>query len=455
MVRTLLILLCAFAASSSASAMEARRPNVLFLLTDDHRPDAIGVLNPAVKTPAIDKLAAQGTLFTRAHIMGAMQGAVCVPSRAAILTGRTLFRCPEQPANVPTWPQTFAKDAGYRTHQVGKWHNGPAALAHSFQSSRDSFMGGMSDQKKIQLTEIANGKVNPKRTVERWSAEIFGDAAVDFLVKQSERTEQRDQPWLLWVAFTTPHDPRTSPEPYASMYDPAKVELPKNFMPTPPTETGVLGIRDEKLTPHPRTEAAVRKEIADYYGTLSHTDSQIGRILEALDKTGQRDNTIIVLAGDNGLALGSHGLLGKQNVYEHSVGVPLVMAGPQIGKGKRSDALVYLLDLFPTLGAFCGVKMPEGVEGKSFDRVVRATPEPGPRTDLFFAYAKLHRGVRDDRWKLIEWTVPGREKVTQLFDLQADPGEARDVAGANAEVLGRMKARLAEYQKELGDPLVK
>jgi arylsulfatase A-like enzyme len=249
----------------------------------------------------------------------------------------------------------------------------------------------------------------------------------------------------------TPHDPRQAPPQYTAMYDPEKIPLPRNFMAEPPLPTGVLDIRDEKLLPLPRTEAAVRKELAAYYASITHLDAQIGRILDALEQSGQADNTIVIFAGDNGLALGSHGLLGKQNVYDHSSGVPLIMAGPGIPENQRSPALVYLLDLFPTSCDLAGIEKPATVEGQSFAQVFNG--QPAPRKTLFAAYMKLHRMVRDDRWKLIEWRVAG-QRTLQLFDLQSDPDELHDLATdpAHTEQLTRLEAQLKQDQRALGDP---
>ena len=162
----------------------------------------------------------------------------------------------------------------------------------------------------------------------------------------------------------------------------------------------------------------------------------------------------MIYAGDNGLALGSHGLLGKKYVYEHSDGVPLIMAGPGIPRGLKSDALVYLLDLFATTCEMTGIPAPATVEGKSFAPVFKA--QPAPRQTLFSAYTKLHRMVRDDRWKLIEWHVKGNQRV-QLFDLKTDPDELTDLAEdkAHAQIRQRLEMLMSQYEKELGDPLLK
>jgi len=441
------------AAHGVVRAADAKKPNILFILSDDQRPDTIAALgNPHIRTPNPDRLVARGTAFTRAHIMGGTGGAVCVSSRAGIMTGRTLWHVPNQPKGEHAfWPATFAKE-GYQTFQTGKWHNGPASLNLAFQDSKNTFLGGMTNHFKVKLHDYnPAGKYPPAkaRVGDKYDGEIFADTAVDFIRQQSPA-----KPWFCWVSFTNPHDPRTPPGEYATMYDPARVPLPANFMSTPPVEPGVLDIRDEKLLPYPRDESAVRKEIALYYGTITHLDAQVGRILDTLRQTGQEENTIVIFASDNGLALGSHGLLGKQNVYEHSDGVPLIMAGPGIPRDVRSDALVYLFDLFPTTCEMIGVPIPGSVEGESFARVFKGGA--APRKSVFSAYTRLHRMVRDDRWKLIEWNVKGKRTV-QLFDLKTDPAELTDLADnpAHAQERKRMESLLMQYKQDLDDPTAK
>ena len=143
---------------------------------------------------------------------------------------------------------------------------------------------------------------------------------------------------MCYVALTSPHDPRTPPPPYDRLYDPTKIPLPKNFYPIHPFDNGDLNVRDEQLLPTPRTPEAIKKEIALYYGMISEMDAQVGRILVTLEKEGLMENTLIVFAGDNGLAVGQHGLLGKQNLYEHSIRVPMIFSGPGIPKNKKEDS---------------------------------------------------------------------------------------------------------------------
>ncbi|CAG7613919.1 Ulvan-active sulfatase [Paenibacillus allorhizosphaerae] len=271
-----------------------RRPNIVFLVADDHRYDGIRAFgNRAIQTPVLDRLAESGVSFTRVHIMGGLVGAVCVPSRAALHTGVNVFRASvsqtvDDPNGIRTinpeiavLPQVL-QEAGYHTYATGKWHNDICTFAKSFSSGARLFFGGMSDHRNVPLHHFDPSGQYPKEEQyigDGFSTELFADAAVDFL--QSYRNEA--QPYFLYVAFTSPHDPRTPPKEYADLYDPEAIDLPDNYLSEHPFDNGELQNRDERLAQWPRTPEVVRRHIADYYGMISHMDAQIGRIIEALN----------------------------------------------------------------------------------------------------------------------------------------------------------------------------
>jgi len=237
------------------------------------------------------------------------------------------------------------------------------------------------------------------------------------------------------------------------MYPSEKIQLPPNFMPEHPFDNGEMKIRDEKLAPWPRTPEVIRQHIAAYYAMITHLDDQIGRVLHALDESGKADNTIIIFASDNGLAVGQHGLLGKQNLYDHSIRVPLVFTGPDIPKGEKRDAFCYLLDIYPTLCDLVGFPMPETVEAKSLVPALR-NPEENIRDSLYFAYKHFQRAVRWDNWKLIKYNVKGRQ-TTQLFHLQNDPWELKNLVDepAYADRLNSLTRLLQQWMRKVDDPL--
>lgn len=438
---------CLFALCLGSSVHAASRPNILFLFSDDQRADTIHALgNPNIQTPTLDHLVATGTTFTRTYCMGANQGAVCVPSRAMLMSGRTLFRVKENLAGQKTWPEQFA-EAGYHTFLTGKWHNGGESALRSFQQGKAIFLGGMHDPYTIPLQDIADShKFENKRVQKEHAVEIFADAAIGFLKEQAAS----ESPFLCYVAFNCPHDPRIAPPEYHKRLQDRQPPVPQNFLPQHPFNNGALTIRDEQLAPWPRTEAVVRQHLADYYAYVEYMDDQLARILETLKATGKADNTIIVFSSDHGLAIGSHGLFGKQNLYDHSMRAPLLISGPGLQSAKQSDALCYLLDIFPTLGELAGVSAPEGSEGRSLAAILKGAPLSNSRDCVLTAYTQVQRAIREERWKLI--TYPQINK-TQLFDLKNDPAELHDLSQdpAHAQESARLLARLKAEQIAAGD----
>jgi arylsulfatase A-like enzyme len=441
------LLLTGGALRASEFPTRAGRPNVLILLADDQRADTIAALgNSHIRTPNLDRLAGQGTAFTRAYCMGSTQGAVCIPSRAMLLTGRSLFHVKEDLEGQATWPEAFARE-GYTTYFTGKWHNQEAAALRAFQQGKAVFLGGMGDPYHLPLQDISgeHAFVNTRSSGEH-SVKLFADAASEFLSLQTG-----ERPFLCYVAFNLPHDPRVAPPEFHSRYNREKPPLPPNFLPQHPFNNGEMTVRDEALAPWPRPPELVRQHLADYYAAIEFLDAQVGRILDALKASGQSENTLIVFAADHGLAIGSHGLFGKQNLYEHSMRAPLIIAGPGVPRGRQVDAFTYLLDIFPTLGDLAHVPPPGGSEGLSLAPVLdgrRATL----RDSIFTAYGLVQRAVRDDRWKLLVY--PKINKV-QLFDLRGDPAELRDLANDPAEAgeVRRLTGLLREWQERLDDSL--
>jgi arylsulfatase A-like enzyme len=254
----------------------------------------------------------------------------------------------------------------------------------------------------------------------------------------------------MYQAFGNPHDPRVAAKKYLDQYDPAKFPLPKNFLPIHSFDNGELVVRDEQLLPWPRTEADVRRTLHEYYATVTALDAHIGRLIAYLKEAGQLDNTLVIFSADQGIAVGSHGLLGKQNLYDHSMKAPLVFAGPGVPRG-TSDALVHLFDVYPTACDLVGAPVPEKIDGRSVRPVLAGTAKAA-RPELMLAYRDRQRAVRDERWKLIRYPTVN---VTQLFDLKTDPDETRDLAddpGHRARVADLM-GRLAKLQKQFGDDL--
>lgn len=409
---------------------EKKRPSILFLFTDDQRFDTVHALNnPAIQTPNMDRLVRNGMAFTRAHIMGGTSAAVCMPSRAMLLTGISLSHLKDQGLSIPDehimLPEHL-KNQGYKTCGIGKWHNGREAYARSFTHGGKIFFGGMSDHLKVPVYDFdPTGTYASENQYisKKFSSELFSDEAIQFLENQTDK-----QPFFLYISYTAPHDPRMAPKEFAEMYPPNQIELPANFLPEHPFDNGELQIRDENLAPFPRTPEIVKQHIAAYYAMITHLDYHIGRVLDALEQQGLADDTIIVFAGDNGLAVGQHGLLGKQNLYDHSVRVPLIFCGKGIPRGARSDSLCYLNDIYPTLCNLLNLPVPKSVEAKSLAPIFK-DKNAKIRDAVFLAYKTFQRAIRtDDNWKLIEYHVNGEHGI-QLFDLNEDPFEMNNLVG--------------------------
>jgi arylsulfatase A-like enzyme len=452
----ILVLLLATALGLSAKSA----PNVLFLFTDDQRQDTIHAWgNRDIQTPNIDRLARSGTSFRNAYIMGASSPGVCLPSRASLLTGRTIWNIEcqgiwgyEISPKFKTLPEVF-RQSGYETFATGKNDPGKAGQFARAYSSADKilFQGMTGSQYRLPLFSFdPDGQYVEQKPViskGKHSAEVYADACIEFL----ERQKNSDKPFYAYVAFQTPHDPLNVPEDYLAEYDPEQMKLWPPFYPEHPFDNGMLRIRDEKLEPFPRTKAKLRRRLAAYYALMTYTDAQIGRILHTLDELGLTENTIIVFASDNGLALGSHGLVGKQNIYEHSVKAPLILSGPGIEGGANREQLCYLYDVHPTLLDLAGLETPETVQYKSLLPVLEDA-DAAHRDHLYFAFMQWQRSVRDERFKLIEYVVDGT-RHTQLFDLKKDRFETCNLADADEhqDTIKRLRALLESERIQLND----
>ncbi len=415
----------AFSAASSPASTPSGRPNILLLLTDDQRTDTIAALgNPVIHTPHLDTLARSGMAFTNAYILGSNCPAVCLPSRNMLLSGRAYFRWegPQAPADGPNFPDAL-RDAGYFTYHHGKRSNSALAIQERFEIN--SYL----------QEEAARREGQPGREIV--------DRALAFL-----RDRPDDRPFFMYLAFASPHDPRVADPADLALYDRARIPLPPDYLPLHPFDNGETVVRDELLAPWPRTPDEIRRHLHEYYAVITGLDRQIGRLLTGLRDLNLADDTLVIFSSDNGLALGSHGLMGKQSLYEHSAKVPLILAGPGIAPG-RCDALVYLLDLLPTVCDLVGAPIPPGLDGVSL-RPLLERRSRAVREDLFTAYRDCQRAVRDDRWKLIRYPLIDR---TQLFDLASDPAETRDLSADpdQGPRIARMMSLLAERQRQFGD----
>ncbi len=438
--------------NESRKAETPKKLNVLFLFTDDQRAGTINALgNNEIRTPHIDKLVAEGFTFTNATIMGAMNGAVCAPSRSMLMTGRPLFKVDPTgstiSANHIMLPEQLRK-YGYHTFHTGKWHNGIESFVRSFDDGQNIFFGGMSDHYKVPLHNFEkNGEYKKENTIfkDRHSSELYADAAIDFI-----NYYKGEEPFFAFVSFQAPHDPRQTPPEYLDSYLLQDISTPPNFLPRHPFDNGELEIRDEWLARMPRTKVGIQKHLKSYYSMITHMDVEIGRILEALENNGKAENTLIVFASDNGLAVGQHGLMGKQNLYEHSIKVPLIFSGPQLKQGVN-DSPVYLNDIYPTLCDLLNIEIPDTALAKSLVPILK-NESHSVRTTTVHAYKNFQRAIRLDSMKLIAYNVKG-EMATQLFNLDNDPYETNDLADEPEyeSIANYLIGQMQKFLEEMGD----
>ncbi|REE00216.1 sulfatase-like hydrolase/transferase [Marinoscillum furvescens] len=462
-----------FINTSHTGAQALKKPNILVIYTDDHRYSGVHTLGgEAVQTPNLDQLAQEGVAFTNAYLQGAFTGATCIPSRAMLLTGRNLFELgPRQGRVIPSDHHTMGeifKDAGYYTYHIGKWHNDMKSLARSFDDGAkvsgmpayltDQFRMPFSDWnasgnyrkedcylleyddngtviRRALTAEDKRGPIGTEATGPHVS-EVLADEAVSFFTNYT-----KEDPFFTYLAFPTPHDPRQAPQRYKDLYPEEEIDLPPSYGSQHPFDNGHIYLRDERLAPWPRTVDIARQHLSDYYAIITHLDAQIGRVVAALKASGLYENTLIVMAGDSGLGVGNHGLLGKQNIYdEDGIHIPLIFSGGLIEESSsRIDALVYNFDILPTLCELAGLEIPESVTGKSLASVISGESS-SVRDYTYHAYRQHQRAVRHGAYKLIEYVrapvaksydreahIAG-SRVTQLFKLTEDPWETFNLA---------------------------
>jgi arylsulfatase A-like enzyme len=465
----------ALAASQTSKAIASAsnsRPNFLFFIADDLMFRTIhSINNPEIHTPNIDRLVKSGVHFTHCFHAGSWTGAVCVASRTMLNTGLSPFKAQKalqgDNPDIPLWGQTF-RNAGYRTFQTGKWHLDPVSLQRSFSDLRTTASGYLPSTPDMYDRPAPGNYWSPSNRALKghwlnthvWtnspegetkhSSEVYADSAIEFL---SQQRGKLDKPFLMYVGFNAPHDPRQAPEEYQAMYPVDKIAVPPNFLPQHPFDQGDFHTRDEQLAPFPRTEFDVQTHRKEYYAIITHMDAQIGRVLEALERTGNADNTYVIVTADHGLAVGEHGLMGKQNQYECSMRMPLIMRGPGIASGKRVDEMVYQHSMYATTCDMAGIPIPPHVEFPSLKSMAIGKEDAQPIYEAMFGWLNvIQRSVRTKQHKLIFY-IPIRRY--QLFDLQSDPWEKHDLIDdpSYASVKTEMIAHLKNLQAQLGDPI--
>ena len=433
---------------SSKKASVEDLPNILFLFADDYTYDAIHALgNDVIQTPNLDRLVRHGTHFTQAFNMGGWNGAVCVASRAMIITGKTIWNAKalsdqwHNQKNMEATEHSWGKlmeQKGYQTYMTGKWHVpiDPKKIFQTVRNVRPGMPGdffkkeGRKGYDRPKLDELDTWKAADSLNGGFWKggkhwSEVIKDDALDFLNQSS----QKEGPFFMYLAFNAPHDPRQSPQSFLDRYPLKEIPLPDNWLPEYPYKDAIGNpktLRDEALAPFPRTPFAIKTHIREYYAIISHLDAQIGEILNALEASGKFKNTYIFFTGDHGLSVGKHGLLGKQNMFDHSIRVPLIVKGPDIPKNQSIDHEVYLQDIMATCLELGSASPSQSVAFKSFLSLAKGKEtSPNYPNGIYGAYMDSQRMIRKDGYKLIVY--PKIQKIL-LFDLKNDPLEQHDIS---------------------------
>lgn len=452
-------------------AAESAKPNILLICVDDLKP-AIGCYGDAMaKTPSIDALAQRAVVFERAYC----NQAVCAPSRNALMTSlrpqtlgiydlATNFR--KSRPDAVTMAQHF-RQSGYKAQALGKiMHvghgNGEDAASWDvphFQGKTVGYAlkenqaltreGALFDNKRPD--QLPRGAATEMADV---SDETYSDGQIAVeAIRRLQAAKSDKQPFFLAVGFLKPHLPFVAPKRYWDLHDPAKLPQPERLTPpdgapayAPQFGGELRNYADMPSGSTPLSPELTRHLIHGYYAATSYMDAQLGKVLAELKKLDLEKNTIVVLWGDHGWHLGDHGMWCKHTNYEQATRIPLLVAAPG-AKAVRSQALVETVDVYPTLAELAGLPAREGLDGKSFAAVIREASGKHREfvTHVYPRQGMLGRAVRDERYRLVEWKNPGAEASTaeyELYDYQADPGETKNLAASQAELVKTLAARI-------------
>ena len=444
------------------------KPNILFIFADDQCYETIRELGLTdIDTPNLDRLMKSGASFTRAYNMGSWSGAVCVASRHMLNTGRFLWdaeiasKKAETERSEGRWWSEYMKKAGYKTYMTGKWHV-KAKAENCFDVVRN-LRGGMPNQTPEGYNRPLFGKPDPWSPYDpkfegfwkggkHWS-EVVADDALFFFKEASKHRNKK--PFFAYVAFNAPHDPRQAPKSYIDRYPLKRINIPKSFLAEYPYKNEIKcphNLRDERLAPMPRTKYSIKVNRQEYYAIITHMDEQIGRILDGLKSSGMEKNTYIFFTADHGLGVGHHGLLGKQNLYEHSTRVPFIVSGPGVPQNKKIQSPIYLQDVMPSTLAIAGVQKPDHVDFKNIMPLVSDKNALPPYDEIYGAYLDAQRSITVGNEKLLVYpNVP----TVRVYDISKDPFEMNDIAKTKQgkAIASKLFPRLLNLQNKMADNL--
>lgn len=442
-MKRLLLLLSSFAIlASSLSA----KPNILFIISDDLTPTALGCYgNQICKTPNIDRLAAQGMRFTRAHC----QAPYCGPSRASFMSGYYPHATGVQGYNSPraaigdraTWPQHF-KNAGYYSARVSKiFHMGvPGGIEQGADGADDPaswterFNSQGPEWRAPGIGETLERNPDGKKPVMGGNTFVIVAAEGDDMVHSDGKTAAKaceliarhaKEPFFLAVGFVRPHVPFVAPKKYFEMYPWEQMTLPEK-VPGDWDDIPQPGINYKTSVNMQMDITRQKKALAGYYAAVSFMDAQVGKVLDALEISGQADNTIVIFTSDHGYHLGEHDFWAKVSLHDESARVPLIVSVPGKQPGV-SDSLVELLDLYPTTAKLCGLELPARLQGRDISPIL---DDPRAKVhDTVFSVAGASNALmlRDERWVFIQYGEDAKGGI-ELYDMQSDPRQITNLA---------------------------
>ncbi len=452
----------------SAPDTPSRQPNVLVILTDDQRWDALGVVQremgdaalfPWFETPHLDRLAAEGVRFSQAFVTTSL----CSPSRASLLSGRyarahgVYDNFTEYPDDLPGYPRRL-QDAGYETAYIGKWHMG-----EDNDAARPGFDYWMSHRGQGNYFDNEFNVDGTRTQVPGYYTTVVTDHAVAWIERPHER------PWLLVVGQKAPHGGPIQPDPrFAAAFDDRDIRKPVNYANYRSSDGKPAWLEESLDTWHGHNGPLYDlKEhgafVRAYLATLLSVDESVGRLLDSLEATGQLDDTVVVFTSDNGFVLGEHGRVDKRTMYEESIRVPLLVRYPRLATpGRVVSQMVLSHDLAPSLIELARATPLEDITGRSFVPLLSGTDVPWRSAFLYeynyekqFPYTPNVRGVRTDDWKFIRYPTGDGEPdrfTAELYDLRADPHELRNLADDPAHAARRreMEQRFDEVSAEAG-----
>ncbi|MDD4871362.1 MAG: sulfatase [Kiritimatiellae bacterium] len=445
-----------------------QRPNVVFILTDDHRWDHLSCAgHPFLKTPNIDRIAAEGVMFRNMFVTTSL----CSPSRASFLSGLyahshgVVNNFTDYPGELTSFPMRLQEE-GYETAYIGKWH-----MNEDDDSTRPGFDYWVSHKGQGNYFDNTFNINGQRQVLKGYYTERITDMAVDWLKKP------RTKPFVMILGHKAPHTPFT-PEPrYAHIYDDINIPYPKSAFTLEDkpewvkqridTWHGIYGplYGFRKKFPDTRPESVIdfARFVRDYTAAIKSVDDSVGRIYQTLQKNGQLDNTLFIFAGDNGMFLGEHGMTDKRTMHEESIRVPLVARYPKcIKPGTVIDQMVLNIDLAPSVIDICGARPLRDIHGMSWKRLLSGEGS-GWRTSWYyeynyekqFPYTPNVRGIRTDRWKYVHYPHGDggldRHKA-EFYDLKNDPGENRNLIDdpASQRIIQQLKKDLEDLIRATG-----